>query len=218
MEVFLFEGSLFACLRRGLGLCWWSWSLQDEALIHVSYEVVIHLLMLSVVFIDMWAACLVRPKSSSKGHSRWNILALVNHIALQSLILQRLIQYLLYIHWAAHLLLLVDWIGLSFVCLSSVLWHFVQNVLDTTQFWTGQVLFFVVAQVKMSLIKLVVINWRASRTASLRLYRSTTILLLGRPFKHAACVLYDWLGNLGSAPHHWGWSTDAIGCTLNAGR
>ena len=125
VEVFLFERRLFTCLWVGVRLCLWSWPREDKALIHVGYEVVVHLLVLSVVFIDIWATCLVRPHASSKGHSRWYILALVYHVALQSLILHRLIQYLLYVHWAAHLLFLVNWIGLSFVCLSIVLWHFV---------------------------------------------------------------------------------------------
>ena len=175
--------------------------------------------MLSVVFLDMWATWLIGwPQTSSKGHSWRYILALINHIALQSLILHRLIQYLLHVHWAAHLLFLVDWIGLCFVSLSTILRHFVQNVLDTTQFRTCQVLFFVVAQVQMSLIELVVINRSTSRTASLWLYRNTTILLLISPFKHTTCVLYDWLGNLGPAPHHRGRSANAIGCAFDARR
>ena len=167
----------------------------------------------------MWAACLIGwTQASSKGHSWRYILALVNHIALQSLVLHRLIQYLLHVHWAAHLLFLVDWIGLGFVTLSTILRHFVQNVLDTTQLRTCQVLFFVVAQVQMSLIQLVVIYRSTSRAAPLRLYRSTAILLLISPFKHTPCVLYDWLGNLGPAPHHRGRSTDAIGCAFDARR
>ena len=70
----------------------------------------------------------------------------------------------------------------------------------------------------MSLIQLVVINRSTSRTASLRLYRSTAILLLISPFKHTSCVLYDWLGDLGPAPHHRGRSAYAIGCAFDTRR
>ena len=61
VEVFLFERSLFTCLGGGLVLCRWSWSLQNKALIHIGYEIVVHLLMLSMVFLDVSA--------SGEGHS-----------------------------------------------------------------------------------------------------------------------------------------------------
>ena len=107
-------------------MCGWSWRLQNEALIHVSYEIVIHLLMLSMVLLDMRAPCLVSSHGSGEGHTRRYILTLVNHVTLQPLVLHGLVQNLLHIHGAAHLLFLVNLIiSLSFVSLSIVLRHFV---------------------------------------------------------------------------------------------
>ena len=47
LEVLFLERSLFACLRIGLGL---TWSLQNETLVYICNEIVIHVLRFVLVY------------------------------------------------------------------------------------------------------------------------------------------------------------------------
>ena len=111
LEMLLLERSLLACLRLHLGLLSrLSGRLQDETLIDVWNEVVVQMLSL-------------RRHSAGKSHSLRYILALIYYIASLHafVVFHRLVQYLLDIHWTAHLILLVYGVILSLWCLSSCL-------------------------------------------------------------------------------------------------
>ena len=99
LEMLFLESRLLARLRlhlvRLLGCL--PWSLQNETLIDICDEIVVQMLI------------------ALNSHSLRNILALINYVAALHafVVFHRFIQDLLYIHGAAHLLLLIDRVILS---------------------------------------------------------------------------------------------------------
>lgn len=88
-----------------------------------------------MIFVNLRAAHLVRR--SSKAHTIRHVLTLIDYVALESFVTTHgLVQNLLYVHAAAHLLLLINGTILYLVPLVTILGHLIENVLDSTQFRT----------------------------------------------------------------------------------
>lgn len=125
LKIILLENGLLTCLRCWLLLA--CGTRQHEALIDVRDEVVVQ--VLSVVFFDMLAARLIcRVHHSGKAHAARHVLTLVDHVTLESLVVRSgahgLIQDLLHIHRATHLLFLVNGAALCLGPLADALRHF----------------------------------------------------------------------------------------------
>ena len=190
--MFFLQSSLLArlCLRLVLSV----WSCQNKTLIYVCDVIIIQ--VLRVVFVEV-STCRLLVWWRDQWHTLWDILGLIYDRIIQAFVFHRLVQYLLHIHWTAHVLLHINRGRSSFVTIS---WGLIQNALNVAKFGPCKAGFLVVCQIQLSLIDRVCVHWSSSRWASLVSRHTTTV----RPVYHIILVriLQDRLTNVSSPPHH----------------